>query len=576
MRAAGQTSYVMMRPQEHEMVLPGRVFRWSGYDGGPSVTTFRIAGGYGDFNRISEAHIRASLADLPEGIDHTMCFLGVGDHGGGPNERLMKWLEEHRAALSDVRMIWSSPARFFAAICENLELLPEHTGELQHHAIGCYSVYRPVKVAVRRAEHLLAQAETLATPADRADLDEAWRTTCFHHFHDTLGGTCIPSAYGQVEAQLGGVQALADTLLQTTLRRRVLAMPADPHHRLVVQNASDRPFAGYASWEYWWTDGGKWEEHWRLLDEQGVVVPHQMPATEAVQVGMQSRVLFRTDLGPGETRVIRIDRNTSDDPHLPKSSVTAIGSQIASPLGAAVDLSADASANGLHLAGLPLQLPRLDLIDDPTDTWSHGVTGYAEASANECQWESPTLADRGPLMATLIQRGRIGGSNVLAEYRVFYDEPYVELLLRVEWIERHNVLKLTWPLPAPLVDRTDGILGGELVRPFNGIERPIRDFTLLRLADESRLGVVCPDVYALDANAERIRFTLLRGALMAHHDPATVADNPRGRPTDMGLHEFRFRFYAGRDLTTQLLDEAATAMQRPLLVAETTDGMSAV
>ena len=46
LRAAGQRYYVMMRPQEHEMALPARLFRWRGYEGGPEVSVFRIARAY--------------------------------------------------------------------------------------------------------------------------------------------------------------------------------------------------------------------------------------------------------------------------------------------------------------------------------------------------------------------------------------------------------------------------------------------------------------------------------------------------------------------------------------------------
>jgi alpha-mannosidase len=46
MREMGQDRYVMMRPQEHEMQLPARVFRWRERPGAPEVTVFRIAGSY--------------------------------------------------------------------------------------------------------------------------------------------------------------------------------------------------------------------------------------------------------------------------------------------------------------------------------------------------------------------------------------------------------------------------------------------------------------------------------------------------------------------------------------------------
>lgn len=62
-------------------------------------------------------------------------------------------------------------------------------------------------------------------------------------------------------------------------------------------------------------------------------------------------------------------------------------------------------------------------------------------------------------------------------------------------------------------------MGGSLLRANDGVERPLRDWTLLRLTGTTRLGVVCPDVYAADVCPDKARFTLLRSAVMTQHDP---------------------------------------------------------
>jgi alpha-mannosidase len=161
MRRYGQDRYVMMRPQEHEKALPARLFRWRGQENGEEVTTFRIARAYATRDVTAE-HILASLEGLPAGISHTMCFVGVGDHGGGPTERQIQWCRDHTEVFDGCRLEFSSPSRFFDAVSQDAADLPLVTGELQHHAVGCYSVSRAIKVAVRRAEETLAQAEIVA------------------------------------------------------------------------------------------------------------------------------------------------------------------------------------------------------------------------------------------------------------------------------------------------------------------------------------------------------------------------------------------------------------------------------
>ena len=84
-------------------------------------------------------------------------------------------------------------------------------------------------------------------------------------------------------------------------------------------------------------------------------------------------------------------------------------------------------------------------------------------------------------------------------------------------------------------------------------------------------GVVCPDVFACDATPERLRLTLLRSPLMAHHDPSPPSF---ARPVvaDQGEHLFRFRFHLAPRPCAELQAEARQWQRMPL-VAETTRGM---
>jgi hypothetical protein len=176
-------------------------------------------------------------------------------------------------------------------------------------------------------------------------------------------------------------------------------------------------------------------------------------------------------------------------------------------------------------------------------------------------------------MASLRRQGRVGGSQIEAEYRVYAGERFVELLLRIYWFERNMVLKLTLPLPGPMAQHEDGIPVGGLDRLPDGVERPVRDWTLITLADGRKLGLVFPEIYALDALPDALRLTLLRSPLMAHHYPHP-GDAPRGVYADQGLHEFRVRFLAGDDLTATELEAQVLMLHRPPVAADITVGMS--
>lgn len=631
MRAAGQDRYVMLRPQEHERTLPARLFRWRGFDDGAEVVVFRIAGGYA-VRDLTREHLAAALTALPAGTTHTMCFVGLGDHGGGPTLRQLQWLDANRDLLPGVQLEYSWPERFFDAIWPQRDALPLVTGELQMHAVGCYSVHRPVKVLVRQAEWRLQQAEGVlgetplteqrhtgnpppfqggagggsppssgnavlrdgsagAAPSQdallaeqwhtgasaplreqwHADMRAAWQRVCFAHFHDTYGGTCIPSAYPQVHAQLGAALTTADEILQTAFRRRMELLPDDPRQRMVLWNAAPTAYDDYIEHEAWF-EHVPWQDGTRLVDDAGHTVPYQLMHPEALvrhDATWFVRLLLRSSLAPQALRVLHFDPSTSAAP-VP-SQASAVDAALKNDAQCRVRLLDPAD---LQLgADLALPLPRLELREDPSDTWSHGVAQYGGPVVATATWAEATVLDRGPLMAALEQTGQIDTSPVRCEWRVYAGAPFVELLLRVHWCAQFKVLKLALALPGEVGQRVDGIPGAVLQRAADGREYPARDLTLLTLADGRRFGVVLPDAYGVDVTSAAVGITLLRSPLMAHHDPYPTP-GVRGTFADQGVHDFRFRFYGGSDVTIATLEAAARRWHCPPLSADLTRGMA--
>jgi len=561
LRDHGQEYYVMMRPQEHELALPARLFRWRGYKDGPEVIGFRIASAYCT-RELTLHHVEQALTELPEGINDTMCFVGLGDHGGGPTEEQIAWIREHENAIPGARLIFSSPSKFFESILPYSDSLPLVTGELQMHAVGCYSVHREIKTALRRAEHIVYQAETHAAKTINADLlEKAWHHVSFAQFHDTIGGTCLPSAYRQIVDQLGFASSLSDEALQFELRRKIVNLPDVARQRIVAWNASDRPWSGHLEFEPW-LEHQVWTDHCRLIDENGSAVPYQRMQSEAQTTEGITRLLFPAELAPSALTTLQIDRS-ENQAHAPLNfAVLGENGRLSNDTGVTWTTSL------LSWTGLSVPAPALHLIDDKTDTWSHGVDRYAEDVTDTARWQEAEVVDKGPLMASAIQHGSIGESRLTAEWRVYAGSNAIELRLQVHWLEKSKVLKLV--VPANMGPRrTDGILGGNLERSNVGKEAPLRDWTLLEVQGTT-LGIAAPEVYALDATSDRVRFTLLRSPWLAWHDPHP-GNSPRAVVADQGVHEFRFHFIAGTAASD--LDTLAVGLQRPPLMADVTRGM---
>lgn len=564
LREAGQTRYVMMRPGDGELRLPSRLFTWRTRNGGAGITAFRIAATYnnGAQAKIDQRPVQQALEQLPPGCQHTMAFFGVGNHGGGPTERLVAWVQANRESFPGARLEFSTIERFFNAIEHEAPALPEVVGELQQHAVGCYSVLRAVKTEVHRAEHALTRASAVATLAEQPALRTAWQAVTSHHFHDTLGGTAIPEAYRAVCDQLGGACGLADEVLAYAVRRQLAALPDDVLPRVVLANPGTTPLSGWHEATIYLE--GSWLGTWRLLDVQGAEVPFQiLPSQIGVVDGWAwnvRRILVHATIPANGVVALRLDPTTA--PAAVPAQVAIGDSELRNHSGTSIDLS----GRRPQLRHGALTLPfALHLLPDPTDTWSHGIDRYADSPAEEPQWNAPQVIDRGPLMAAMSQQGTIGRSTLSAEWRLHADASWVDVELTVEWREAAQLLKLVLP-GSGTAERCDGTPGMALIRPNDGRELPLHGFTSL-----GGHAVVCPTVYALDATPERARLTLLRAPLMADHINTGF---PRAQRADQGIHRFQLRLHLAPTTPEQLSAEVL-AWQRPALVAELTRGMPA-
>ena len=569
LRAGGQDRYVFMRPQEHELRLPARLFQWRSRNEGPAVTAFRIAGSYmnGMDVNIWLGSIEGALQELPPNCHHTMSFFGVGDHGGGPTERLVRWVKENPNIIPGARLEFSTIGRFFDAVEAERLVLPEVVGELQMHAIGCYTVVRATKQALRRAEHALVRAEAVAAPEDQGRLADAWQAVLAHQFHDTLGGSSIPAAYEFVDAQLGGAAAIAEEVTAYGIRRQMVTLPADEMPRLVLANPGSHNFTGWAGGTVYLEGAGWCRQPWRLVDEAGREIPFQDVPTGAGNakgwLWDLRRLLVKTEIPANGLAVFRLDLSAPPAPVAAQVRVMEAGT-LANDAGVEVALSVPRPLlkfNGMKTAEIALHL-----LDDPSDTWSHDIDRYAEGPFTAAVWAAPRVQDKGPLLASILQDGTIGTSRLKAEWRVYAGETWAELILDVLWVERFKVLKLVLP-GSGTPQRLDGTPGMALPRANDGAERPLQDYTCL-----GPLGVVCPDVYALDATPDRTRFTLLRSPHMAHHQPR--GEFPAAVVADQGAHRFRFRFFLQTPVVERLAAHAL-ALLRPPLTAELTRGMKA-
>ncbi len=203
----GYDSYLFCRPDEGHCPLPGETFRWVGYDGS-TVLAQRSQSGYGTALGNAMGKIRPVTDALTDAAPLGFCLWGVGNHGGGPSREDIRainaFAEEAQAA--GVTVLHSTPEAYFADVraeaAAGRYALPEHRGDLNAWAPGCYTSQVRIKQKYRQTENSLFSTEKAVTHAvllglmeyPEKEFGEALYDLLTVQFHDVLPGSSIQPA----------------------------------------------------------------------------------------------------------------------------------------------------------------------------------------------------------------------------------------------------------------------------------------------------------------------------------------------------------------------------------------------
>ncbi|HMO59207.1 MAG TPA: glycoside hydrolase family 38 C-terminal domain-containing protein, partial [Roseiflexaceae bacterium] len=554
----GFDSYVFMRPGPHEMQLPAQLFWWQGPDGS-RILTFRISQAYTTRSDDQEAHVQRAVADMSPAVGQTMCFFGVGDHGGGPTRRQIENIAAIAAARTDLDVRFSSPAAFFDAVRPLAADLPTVAAELQFHAVGCYTAVSAIKRDHRRAENGLLLAERMAAlaaqvcgrPYPAAELQRLWHNLCFNQFHDTLGGSAIKAACDDALMDLGRVILGAAELCDDA--GRAIAARVDTSGAggaLVVFNPFPQPRSVYVEYEPW-TGWQPWQEgRWGLIDDHGMPVAYQQLEPREALTGPSggiSRLLFRTELPPLGYRSYRFGPNVA--------AVQADGMAQArgdllendrlrftiDPLRGTITSCVDL-ASGQEFVG-PGGWNIAEVLDDRSDTWSHGVRGYGAAAAlfgDACT----TVASNGPFEASILIERSYGESTWLQQLILRHGED--QLLVRnwLLWQGQWKTLKLAFSVATDAPRAFHDVAYGWCERPCDGAEVPTHMWMDVSGPAQDAAGapigaaLLNDGRYGCDVQGSTMRLTILRSPPYAYHEPHPYGSRKRYDWIDQGLHEF--------------------------------------
>lgn len=539
---SGCDAYVFMRPDDREMDLPGRVFRWTAPDGS-SVLAYRIAFAYGTWGDQLRGHVLRSAAEVKAPLAEGMVFYGVGNHGGGPTRENLDSLQALADDPEAPRILFSHPDRFFETIRREGPELPEVTGEMQIHAKGCYSAHSGIKDGNRRAENALLDAEALCSVAANVlgrpypDLSRAWKNTLFNQFHDILCGTCIREAYDDARDLHGEATAIADRAVNDAVQS--LAAAIDTTH----EDAGALPIVVFNQHAHGTVVPVEVEVpgdfvYASLEDAEGRSVPFQHVRPSATVQSGRSRIVFVAEIPGLGWRAFFLRGGKTPPKPWPDAGHTRLDNGV-------LRVELDADTGGLRVRDHRRDLDLLatpaavgTVIDDPSDTWSHGILRF-DRQIGTFQPTRVRLLENGPVRAAIRVQSAWGASRLTQDVTLYHDLDSVFVSATVDWRERRKMLKLRFPTALSEPRVTSGIPYGCVERPADGIEHVAQGWLDVS-GKEGGLGILTPTKGSYDALGADAGLTVLRSPIYAHHDPYEPKEGEDYDYTDQGIQRFRY------------------------------------
>jgi alpha-mannosidase len=551
LRRSGMDSYVFMRPGPHELRLPAPAFWWESADGS-RVLAFRLPHEYCSPHEDLGYHLDKTIAQLPVRWTEMMAFYGVGNHGGGPTRANLDSIRQLDGAGAMPRLLHSTPRRFFDAVLAGDGSIPVVTGDLQHHAVGCYSAHSGVKRWMRRTEGVLVAAETwsavaasvAAIPYPRAELVRAWKQVLFNQFHDTLGGTAIEPAYVDARDQLGEAASIAarahnvavqsiSRLLDLPVGAGVIPMVVFNSHAWPVRSTVELEYGGLRA-----TDG--------LVDERGDPVPVQEIQPYATVQPWRTRIAFEADVPALGYRTYRMTGDTgraagSDLRATPTSLENSrLRLEIAPDTGRITALVL--RENGTDVASLLTPgRSRAAVVEDTSDTWGHRRLAYGDETG-EFTADGVELIEAGPVRGILRVTSRYGDSSIIEDFVLDAHGESLEIRIILDWREKSRLLKLRFPTLVQDPTATYEVPYGALERPADGEEEPGQRWIDVsgRIGEETfGLAVLNDGKYGFDIRAGELGVTAVRSPIYAHHEPTSPKPGVRYQFQDQGPQRFR-------------------------------------
>ncbi|NLK17828.1 MAG: alpha-mannosidase [Clostridiales bacterium] len=581
LKKGGMKNFVFMRPQQHENPDIPILFNWQAPDGS-EVLVFRIFGqGYTALdNPVERDVVLLEEISRKRGVN-LMCFYGVGNHGGGPTKRQISQIIEMKRSGHELK--FSCPDEYFEHIRKQNLDIPKYQGDLQMHAIGCYSVTGKVKALQRLAERELSCAEKymsmasilLGTDYHGEEIKRAYKNVLFNTFHDILCGCSIKRAteesiYEYCEAIstalkikekamlriAKNIDTMVDSLLKEgksdfiTWEEQGLGVP------VMVFNPYSYPRVVPVQLN---------RKYKKVCDHKGVEIPCQYVRGEFLNMEEGEATLFEAGLPPFGYATYWIYGEGKQKEHQKEKFAQNPQGRVLENAYLRIEFDEGSGSvtsirdkrTNTEFLSKPSCIPLV--VKDETDTWAHNIERFDVESVNMSP-QSISMIEDGPIRQSIQIKYNINQSTVLQTFTLYSREDFVRVSVKVCYSEKNTLLRFSLSCSLSDTKAFYEMPFGHLQKSCSGKEQPALRWACLHGYDHrSAAGIaVCTDSKSsFCLSDDMLTFIGLRNSVFANHHGKPAPDVEYDY-TDEGVSFFNYAVlpYTG-DVPFEKINSAA-------------------
>lgn len=599
---SGYKGYLFCRPGPQDYHLESNDFRWTGYDGS-EILAHRAPDHYNSERGKAVQKIQTWI-EKNSHLDTGILLWGIGNHGGGASREDLETIRK----LQSTQQVWNirhgTPEDYFGYLDKIRASLPIHETDLNPWAVGCYTSMALVKQKHRTLENSYFQTEKMATnaaiqgvisyPVD--ELRQALEDLLFCQFHDILPGSSISEVESSVLQRLDHGLEILDRLSARMFFNMLSGHePAaegeyplfiyNPHPFDVIETVIcefQPPVPNFDRNVFFVPE---------VVDSEGKTIPSQLEKESCnIKVDQRKRVVFKAKLRAASMN--RFSCRLKPQPSMSRSPVEEVSDEISISsettriaINRQTGLMDSFMVDGIEFLQ-PGAFAPLVMKDYP-DPWGMKVNSFRDmegkftlmtseesarfAGVPAAELTPVRVIEDGPVRTIVEALFKYRNSTLCMRYKIPKIDGALEIEIRVYWMEKDRMLKLSIPTAM-----RNGSCRGQVAYGVEEFDRHAEELVAQRwtaVVSKDRLNaltIINDTVHGFDFENGEIRLSLLRSPAYSGHpvgDDLTIVREDRFEPRiDQGERRFRFWINAGdaADRLNHIDREATMRVEHPL------------